>query len=171
MLNRAKKNLFLTRILWLKSIIVIFWYSNICKNQIICVPNRKRIFSQYNSSNKGQNLSNQERQRERRRNEFMDKHKSMRKCDLAWMKMVYRQMHISNLQKHVTVSSTSNGNIIWPLAVRSWRPIDEYRTLDSAFVAAAPLVRPTIVFSHIIDDFSLLLLFRALLHQIHGVFL
>lgn len=35
------------------------------------------------------------------------------------------QMHKSNLQKHVTVSSTSNGNMIWPLAVRSWRSIDE----------------------------------------------
>lgn len=71
----------------------------------------------------------------------------------------------SNLQKHVTVSSTSNGNIIWPLAVRSCRPIDEYRTLDNAFDAAPLPARPTIVFSHITDDFSVFLLFRALHHH------
>lgn len=75
----------------------------------------------------------------------------------------------SNLQKHVTVSSTSSGNMIWPLAVRSWSPIDEYRRLDNAFVAAPLPVLPTIVFSHIIDGFSLLLLFRALYRHIHSV--
>lgn len=73
---------------------------------------------------------------------------------------------IPNLQKHVTVSSTSNGNIIWPLAVRSCRPIDEYRTLDNAFDAAPLPALPTIVFSHITaDDFSEFLLFRALHHH------
>lgn len=73
-------------------------------------------------------------------------------------------MHKSNLQKHETVSSTSNGKIIWPLALRSWRPIDEYRTVDRAFDAAPLPVRPTIVFSHITDDFSVVLLCRALHH-------
>lgn len=81
------------------------------------------------------------------------------------------QMHKSNLQKHVTVSSTSNGKIIWPLAVRSCRPIDEYRTLDKAFDAAPLLALPTIVFSHITDDFSLFLLFRALHHHPFELFI
>lgn len=61
----------------------------------------------------------------------------------------------ANLQKQVTVSSTSNGNIIWPLAERPWIAIDEYRTLDSVFDALL-LLPPTMVLStfdvHINDD-------------------
>lgn len=79
----------------------------------------------------------------------------------------------SNLQKHVTVSSTSNGSIIWPLVERSCRPIDEYRTLDNVFDAAPAVLRPTIVFNtfdvHITDDFSLVLPFRALFNCTHPI--
>lgn len=77
----------------------------------------------------------------------------------------------SNLQKHVTVSSTSNGSIIWPLVERSCRPIVEYRTLDNVFDAAPAVLRPTIVLNtfddHITDDFSLVLPCRALSNHIH----
>lgn len=57
----------------------------------------------------------------------------------------------------MTVSSTSNGNIICPLDDLPWiaiDEIDEYRTFDNVF--DAPLL-PTIVFNtfddHIIVDF------------------
>lgn len=71
----------------------------------------------------------------------------------------------ANLQKQVTVSSTSNGNIIWPLAERPWIAIDEYRTLDSVFDALL-LLPPTMVLStfdvHINDDLLSLCLRREL---------
>lgn len=52
----------------------------------------------------------------------------------------------TNLQKHVTVSSTSNGIIAWPLWPLPCNDIDEYRTLDNAFDAVL-FPPPTIVFS------------------------
>lgn len=85
----------------------------------------------------------------------------------------------SNLQKQVTVSSTSNGNIIRPGIARSCKPIDEYRTFDIGLeveTADVVLLLPTIVFNtfvvHIIEDFSVVLWpFRLLYHAQNHFFI